>query len=620
MRIANSLEWRLCLLVTGLVFLLLFTAGYTQMSWQQAALIEEKMDRYESLSNVAALTFNPRFRDDDSPYQEFTNRLIRADRDISYVVIADSKGRVLSAETRELAHRRSFPDGEAGLVALLSRLDSSGDRGSKRISIPVTLRSGERGRVVLGFASQSVLAALQNMQIRLLCTLALLFLLGLLGAISLARTVTSPLRRLITAARCVQAGDLDINVAVSSNTEIGELADTFNRMVATLKESRDKLIERANADSLTGLYNHRYFQERLKSELKRAERYGRPLSVIMVDIDHFKILNSAYGHPVGDLVLREMADIMSGEVRRDIDVLARYGGEEFALILPEAESQDAMACAQRLRLSVQRHCFVNNGGDTIPVTVSLGIAQYPIHSTEREGLIMAADMAMYQSKFLGRNRTTVFNNDTSAEKGCDPYRLYLLLHASDMSTIEAMAAAIDAKGHRYPGFSRDVTDHSVALAQELGWSEKERDDVRIASLLHDIGKLGISEAILNKRESLTDEERDIIRSHPMLGYAVVEQSPHLASMLPGILNHHEWWDGNGYPNRLKGEDIPMIARIIAVVDAYHAMMTERPHCGARVPEDAKAELKRCAGTQFDPAVVDAFLRVLEREEAQAQAA
>jgi len=213
---------------------------------------------------------------------------------------------------------------------------------------------------------------------------------------------------------------------------------------------------------------------------------------------------------------------------------------------------------------------------------------------------------------MGRNRCVAFTNEIREDKSTDPYKLYLLLHATDISTIEAMAAAVDAKGQRHPGFSRNVMNHAVALAQTLGMSENEQNDVRIASLLHDIGKLGIPDNVLNKKGVYTDDERRLIRGHPAMGYAIVQKSPHLRSMLPGILYHHERWDGSGYPDGLQGADIPLGARVLAVATAFDAMTSERPYHHKMDEETAVAELKESAGQKFDPDVVEAFLRVLQR--------
>lgn len=617
MKKRGSLESRLCLLVIGLLFALLLAVGHVQMTGQQAALLEVKTEKFESLSRVLALTYTPiTGKTSWTLYREFTSRFMDTDKDISYVIITDSNGKVLFADSREIApHKyKNFIGKQADrIMSLAGSLGNSGPE-TMRVNVPAMVNKGQRGTITVAFGSGSLAAATEAMQTKLLYTFAFAFLAGLFGAILLAKAITCPLKRLIIAARAVEAGDLSVSVPVSSRDEIGELADSFNRMVAALKQSTEKLVERANTDSLTGLYNHRYYQERVRSEIKRAERYDRPMSVIMLDIDHFKSLNDTHGHPVGDTVLQELAKVLYTEARRDIDIITRYGGEEFALILPETELEGARTVAERIRLGVQRHVFEGKDGETMPVTISLGVAQFPIHSAEPEGLIMAADLAMYQSKSMGRNLTTSFNRDIQSDKDNDPYKLYLLLHATDMGTIEAMAAAVDAKSQRSPGYSRELVAHTVALAEQLGMSEEEQNDIRIATLLHDIGKLGISQEILNKEDKLTAEEFAILRSHPVLGYAIIQKSPHLKSMLPGILSHHEWWDGNGYPEGLAGENIPRIARIIAVADSYYAMITEKPHRHAMTAEEAIAEIKQFSGTQFDPTVVDVFVGILQRQE------
>lgn len=616
-----SLESRIFVLVVGLLFMLLSAVGYLQIVGQQANLADDKISEYQGMSSMLALTYTPLARENNlSLYHEFTTRFMKADPDIAYVRISDSRGRVLFAHARN-AHTHDSPNLVGGkITGFVEQLTPRDKRECSTFSVPAMVKPGERGAITVGFRPRSMNAALESMRAALLSTFALTLLAGLLGAILVAKAVTSPLRRLTEAAHSVADGDLDVSVSISSNDEVGELAETFNRMVVALKENRDMLIERANTDSVTGLCNHRYFQDRLRSELKRAERYQRPFAVLMLDIDDFKALNDTHGHLAGDAVLQALAHVLVSCTRTDVDQVARYGGEEFGAILPETNAADAAVVAERMRSSVEEHPFTGKDGEQIRMTISAGVAEYPVHSAEPEGLIMAADLALYQSKSMGKNRCTVFSTDTREHRNRDPYKLYLLLNATDAGTIEAIAAAVDAKGQRSPAFSKAIVNHAVAVAQELGLSEEEQNDVRIASLLHDIGKLGISDAILNKKGTLTDDEREMMKTHPALGYAIVRKSPHLKSMVPGILYHHERWDGTGYPEGLKGEGIPLIARIIAVVDAYHAMITKRSHTQSLTPDEAKAELRRGAGTQFDPRIVDVFLRILEREDSADQAA
>lgn len=624
MKARISLESKICILVGGLLFALLFAVGYLQMNRYRSDLMTEKMGEYQGLSSMLALTYAPlNGKTDLSQYHEFTTRFMGTDPDISYVVISDSKGKVLFANTRNLGpkqHRAFVGKQVHKVVSLVRRLYTPDEEKSAMYRMPAMVRPGERGTITVGFVSHSVDASTEAMQAGLLYTFALALLVGIIGAILISKAVILPLKQLVTAACDVASGNLDVSVPKTSEDEIGDLVDSFNSMVVSVKIGRDKLIERANTDSLTSLHNHRYFQERLRSELKRADRYNRPLSVIMLDIDDFKILNDTHGHPVGDAVLQEVAEIMRQGARGDIDIVCRYGGDEFSIILPETDSVCAAPVAERIRENVANHVLTGKNGADVSATISIGVAEYPVHSSEREGLIMAADLALYQSKSLGKNRMTVFSNDTRIDRDRDPYRLYLLVNATDMGTLEAMAAAVDAKGQRSPEYSRAVMDHAVAVAQGLGMPESEQRDVRIASLLRDIGKLGVAATVLNKSEPLTEEELEMVKSHPTLGYSVVQKSPHLKSMLPGILYHHERWDGKGYPKGLKGEEIPLIARIIAVIDAYHAMMTKRPHCNPRSVEDARTELRRGSGAQFDPNIVEIFIGILEHEDAQQKAA
>ena len=610
----RSLESRLCFLVASSLSVLLLVVCSVYMFKQQQMLAEAKSDKYVSLSSALSLTFDyALYRKDTASFEQIVNQFLKVDSDIAQVTLLDNQGHILATGSREPSENRTPIISRDIFDTIASWISYLADH-SQKVTLRVPIGVNRRGVLSITYKSRSLLIATEEALANVIFILALACIAGIIFGVYIAKLFSKPLGHLVAAANSIRSGNLDVSIPDNPMKELHELAESFNAMIAALKESRNKLIERANTDGLTGLYNHRCFQERLRSELKRAERYCRPLSVVMIDIDHFKALNDTHGHPVGDAVLCEVAQILQSQIRRDIDFLARYGGEEFALILPETDAESAMLCAEQLRKAVENHRFIGKNGETIPVTISLGVAQYPIHSSEREGLIIAADLALYQSKSTGRNRTTVFTNDSRADKNRDPYNLYLILQATDMSTLEAMAAAVDTKGLRDPSFSKAVVAHAIALAEELGLSEKDQKDLRVATLLHDIGKLGISDAILNKREPLTPDELNIIRSHPSIGYAIIQRSEHLKSILPGILYHHEWWDGTGYPSGLKGEEIPLIARIIAVVDSYHAMMTERPHARALTPEEAKAELRRCAGTQFDPRIVRAFLHLLEREE------
>lgn len=619
----HSLETKLCVLIAGLFFALLLLIGRVQMNAEQNILVSERIERYQNLSAALGTAYEQLAETSDrSLYQGMTAKLMKADPDIGYVAIAGADKRVLFVDARHSSTSESASlEGKSidTTVRLLSKTGNKRETEYTPVVMPALVGHGRHGTINIGLNKRSMNATIEELQSRFLAIFAVAFILAILGIIWLSKAVVSPVKELTSAVHSVMSGDLEVKVPVSSDDEIGELGAKFNQMVECLKDSHHKLVLKANTDSLTDLYNHRYFHERLTNEFSRAVRYRHPLSMIMIDIDHFKNLNDNFGHPFGDLVLQEVAKILVKE-SRDIDVVARYGGEEFAIILPETDIEDTMIVAERLRISIERNHFIAADDTEASVSISLGASQYPVHSAECEGLIMTADLAMYRSKSQGRNRATAFSSDMFSKtkespQTADPYKLYLLLHADDISTIEAMAAAVDAKSQRYQGFSRSVMKHCVEVGALLGLSEKEKSTLKVASLLYDIGKLGLSESILSKPEKLSPEEQCIIQTHPALGYDIIQKSVSLKPILPTVLHHHEAWDGTGYPNGIQGNDIPLLSRVIAVVDAYHAMTNDRPFAKANSKDDAISELNRCSGTQFDPTIVMKFIQVLHEEDA-----
>ncbi|MDO8587412.1 MAG: diguanylate cyclase [Armatimonadota bacterium] len=612
----TSLEAKLCVMTIGLLFAVLLGVGHYAMGQQKAALLEQQRQAFEALARAVAVASEPVVSHNGASVgQRILDDLNDTALDIEYIVVSDETGKPLLARSQRSEHHPA----RAPLVQKARRIAGFVTgyedvvNNVYRTTLPIRMASGRSGLVSVGFSLNRVNSAIEEMQTNILVVFAVAFLVGIVGALLLARSISRQLRKLIETARAVAHGDLSRTVSEDSGDEVGELSHAFNCMMSALRESQEKLIQRANTDSLTDLYNHRYFQERLTAELSRAARYKHVLSILMIDIDHFKNFNDWHGHPSGDKALRELAKIMKAEVR-DMDVVARYGGEEFSVILPETDVEDAFAAGERLRLAVQRHCFYGKDQETVPLTISVGVGQYPLHSIEREGLIMAADMALYRAKSTGRNKTCRFEQQLRDNPAGDPYRVHVLLRATDIRTVEALASAIDAKHHFMTGHGKAVASHAAKLAEALGMPTEECDSVRLASLLRDIGQLALPDGILVKPEPLTPEDREIVSSHPTLGHAIVEKSPGMKSMLPGILHHHENYDGSGYPFGLAGEEIPLVARVIAVVDAYCSMTADRPHRAKLTPEAAMAELERCTGKQFDPEVVKAFVTILKAED------
>lgn len=449
--------------------------------------------------------------------------------------------------------------------------------------------------------------------------------LATLLSIVLSTKIARPIMQLMSATRHIADGNLNCSIPVKGHDEIGGLATSLNRMVSNLRDSQASLIQRANSDGLTGLCNHRYFHERLAQELKRALRYGRPLSLLMIDLDGFKVVNDNLGHPAGDTILRNFAKLLLAQIR-DIDIAARYGGDEFAVILPETDLAEATKLGERIRVAVAQRPHLSDEPVSTErneearyewkITLSVGVAECPTHARQKDSLVSAADIAMYHAKHVSQNAVCSYDHVPGAGGSMDPCRIYTFLQSASVSTIAALAMAVDAKDHYTHGHSEAVSRYSVGIASELRLSEEEKFNVRIASLLHDVGKIGIPDTILNNPGSLDKHEKEIIRSHPSVGERIIKQVPQLQKILPGILYHHERFDGSGYPCGLSKEKIPQIARIICVADAFDAMTSSRPYRSAMTYAQALDELNSCKGTQFDPACVDALIRWIQSAELQ----
>jgi len=355
----------------------------------------------------------------------------------------------------------------------------------------------------------------------------------------------------------------------------------------------------ALTDPLTGLGNHRHFHERLQRELLSAEEQARPLTLCFVDIDDFKKINDRHGHPSGDRVLSQVA----GRLRQGGEAF-RLGGDEFALLFVDHDEGMALAAANSIVERIATVDFDHIG----TVTVSAGLATFPMQGHGRDELIRLADSALYWAKEHGKNRVRLYRPEV-----VELSELKRLAAGPDKAAryraAASLAKAVDARDTYTGSHSERVGELSAKVAKRLGLDAEQVELTRLAGSLHDLGKLAIPEEILRKPGTLTDSERLVLERHPQIGFRMLD-SLGVDPVADLVLHHHERWDGTGYPDGLRGEQIPLGARIIFVTDAYDAMTSDRIYRPKRSAQAALAELERCAGTQFDPGIVAAFAEEL----------
>jgi diguanylate cyclase (GGDEF)-like protein/putative nucleotidyltransferase with HDIG domain len=363
-------------------------------------------------------------------------------------------------------------------------------------------------------------------------------------------------------------------------------------------EARAVLSERAATDPLTGLTNHRTFHERLQEEFARARRHGRDLSVVLFDLDGFKDVNAVAGHQGGDALLREVAVRLTARLRAG-NILARIGGDEFALIVPEGEGIEAVAVAERLRRAIVEEPFA----DGRRVAVSAGVCDRKFAETAAD-LVRLADGALYWAKVNGRDRVWLYSPEIAAELSASE-RADHLARTQALAGIRALARAIDAKDPSTREHSERVATLSVQLARAVGWDGDRLDLLEEAALVHDVGKIGVPDAVLLKPGRLTDVEYEAIKLHAALGAQIAAEVLR-PEQVRWIRSHHERLDGRGYPDALTRGNIPDGSLIIALADSWDVMTSARPYSEPMTPSAALIECRRCAGTQFEPALVDAL--------------
>ena len=366
--------------------------------------------------------------------------------------------------------------------------------------------------------------------------------------------------------------------------------------------------EQADRDFLTGLYGHRALQAELERALQAASRRGEALAIVAMDTDNFRLFNDTYGHSAGDQVLKMIAEHLTG-LCQDNGLAARYGGDDFMVILPKAGREAAFAFAQSVQGWLSEKHFLARGSQRIPISVSCGVAVFPEDGQKRHELVAVADANLYESKSLGGK---IIGRPKIQEQKAELRKL------GTFDMLESLVIAIDNKDHYTKVHSKIVTECAVMLAQEIGHSEQVQKTLRIAGIVHDVGKICIPDRVLRKPGPLTAGEYEIVKQHVVIAEHLLVDLPDAEQVREAALNHHERFDGMGYPNRLEGKQIPLLGRIMAIADAYSAMVLDRPYRKGRTVEEALAEIQRCAGTQLDPELVEAFVRMVGREEAVAE--
>lgn len=371
---------------------------------------------------------------------------------------------------------------------------------------------------------------------------------------------------------------LNVGLVPGTMQSVCSLIDITER-----KRNEERLRYMVMHDTLTGVYNRAYFEE----EMRRmdVDRQG-PISMIICDVDGLKLINDAWGHDAGDELLRGAAGVIAGAFRKT-DCVARIGGDEFAVILPATDYRQGSTFVARIR---ERQAHFNRSNRLpVPLGISIGLATTDSPDVSMNDLFKEADNAMYREQLLSK---------TSARRAVG----------------RALMAALDARDFITEGHAERLREMAAEFGRTLGITETRMSNLLLLAQFHDIGKVGTPDTILFKQGPLTDEERAEMQRHSEIGHRIALSTGDLASIADLILKHHEWWNGAGYPLGLQGEDIPIECRILAILDAFDAMTSDRPYRKAMSAEMALAEIERCAGTQFDPALVPRFVEMIRNRD------
>ncbi len=368
------------------------------------------------------------------------------------------------------------------------------------------------------------------------------------------------------------------------------------------------LTDYANLDGLTGAYNYRYFYEKIELCCEESKKYGTELSLQMIDIDYFKKYNDMYGHYKGDELLKEITNVFRS-LLRETDILCRYGGDEFCIIMPNTDRDEAIHLANTVREAVNEYdCFGKEYLKNGKMTISVGVSTYNKENENYKDFIENADMALYRAKFLRRNKVEVYSSiyEQAKENTLDN----TLIEA--MKPLKTLITVINSRdSYTYKHVER-VYHYCRIISEHLKLAKEERRILLYAAYLHDLGKINVSKEVLISSSKLTKEEWEELKKHPQDSADILTQIKGFEKVVPIVLEHHEKYDGTGYPKGLKGEEISYLARILTVADSFDAMTNQRTYQKRKTFHEAFEEIERCKGTHFDPEIADQFIEALKR--------
>lgn len=429
----------------------------------------------------------------------------------------------------------------------------------------------------------------------------------------------------------------------SSREDITDTETDFLRIFAqqielaiTIANLFEALKEQAVTDPLTGLYNRRYFEELLEKEVTRAKRQNQPFSIIGLDLDFLKQINDKYGHNFGDLAIKTIADVLKKNAR-SIDTAARMGGEEFNIILPGVDSKGALIAAERIRKTLSE-CELDTIGH---ITASLGVATFLEHSNNIDELLELTDQAMYISKREGRNRVTLAKPITETswqeiaintfvdilskhnipieENLANDLRDKLKQNKNSQRTKDTLFSVADSLNSIYnplhtKGYVKKKVQVAISLGKIFDLTSEEIDNLKIAMLLYDIGNLMLPKELLQKTTPLTLEEKQHIHEHPAIAAReILKPISYIQDVIPIVENHHENWDGSGYPNKIKHNEIPLASQIILIIDVYFALIEQRPYRNKLSPQEAIEQILKDAGTKWNKELAEEFVNLIKKD-------